>query len=78
MKRIKKSKALPVTGREGSQGCERSRFPHFLDNWLTDGGKGVSLMHRLAALYTPVTILVLISVKRPSRPYGHIVAGRIM
>jgi hypothetical protein len=23
-----------------------SRFPHFLDNWLTDGGKVVSFMRR--------------------------------
>jgi hypothetical protein len=24
-------------------GCETSRLPHFLDNWLTDGSKVVSL-----------------------------------
>jgi hypothetical protein len=33
----KKSKAIPVTGRGGPQGCETSRIPHFLDNRLTDG-----------------------------------------
>jgi hypothetical protein len=32
-----------LTGRGGPQGCERSRVPHLLDNWLTDGGD-VSLM----------------------------------
>jgi hypothetical protein len=42
----KKSKAIPVTGREGPWGCERSRLPHHLDNRLTDGGKVVSLMRR--------------------------------
>jgi hypothetical protein len=40
-----KSKTIPVTGREGPQGCETSRFPHFLYNQLTDGG-GVSLTRR--------------------------------
>jgi hypothetical protein len=25
-----KGKAIPVTGREGPQGCESSRLPHFL------------------------------------------------
>jgi hypothetical protein len=38
-------KAIPVTGREGPSGCERSRLPHLLDNRLTDGGKVVSLTH---------------------------------
>jgi hypothetical protein len=28
-------------------GFERLRLPHFLDNWLTDGGKVVSLMCQL-------------------------------
>jgi hypothetical protein len=32
-----KKKAVPVTGREGPEGCETSRLPHFLDNRLTDG-----------------------------------------
>jgi hypothetical protein len=31
-------KAIPVTGRGGPHGCETSRFPHFLDNRLTDCG----------------------------------------
>jgi hypothetical protein len=26
----KKGKTIPVTGREGPQGCETSRLPHFL------------------------------------------------
>jgi hypothetical protein len=34
-----KGKPSPVTGRGGPYGCEMSRFPHFLDNRLTDGGK---------------------------------------
>jgi hypothetical protein len=30
----------------GPQGCETSRLPHFLDNWLTDGCEDVSLTRR--------------------------------
>jgi hypothetical protein len=41
-----KGKAIPVTGREGPQGCERSRLPRLLDNRFTDGGKVVSPTHR--------------------------------
>jgi hypothetical protein len=43
---LKKGKAIPVTGHGGPWGCEKSRFPHFLHNWLTDGGKVVSLTLR--------------------------------
>jgi hypothetical protein len=39
-------KVIPVTGREGPQGYETSRLPHFLDNRLVDGGKVVSLTRR--------------------------------
>jgi hypothetical protein len=42
----KKGKAIPVTGREGPQGWETSRVPHYLDNRLTYGGKVVSLTHQ--------------------------------
>jgi hypothetical protein len=31
--------AVPVTGREGPQGCETWRIPHLLDSRLTDGGE---------------------------------------
>jgi hypothetical protein len=41
-----KSKAIPVTGRGGLQGCDMLRIPHCLDNRLTDGGEVVSLTHR--------------------------------
>jgi hypothetical protein len=37
-----KGKAIPVTGRGGPLACETLRFPHFLDNRLTDGGEVVS------------------------------------
>jgi hypothetical protein len=43
--------AIPVTGREGPQGCEMLRLPHFLDNRLTDCNEVVGLMRRL--LFTP-------------------------
>jgi hypothetical protein len=38
---VKKGK-IAVTGRGGPQGCETSRLPHVLDNWLTDDSKVVS------------------------------------
>jgi hypothetical protein len=38
-------KGIPVTGCGSPQGYETLRFPHFLDSWLTDGGKNVSRMH---------------------------------
>jgi hypothetical protein len=36
-------KAISVTGHGGPWGFEASRFPHFLNNRLTDGGEVVSL-----------------------------------
>jgi hypothetical protein len=45
-------KPIPVPGRGGPYGCERSRLPHFLDNQLREGGEAVSLTRRPAALYT--------------------------
>jgi hypothetical protein len=39
-------KAVPVTGREGPDGCEMSRIPHFVDSRLTHGGEFVSLTQR--------------------------------
>jgi hypothetical protein len=53
----KKSKAVPVTGLGGLQGCEMLRIPHCLDNRLTDGGKVVSPTHRPS--FTPETLLFL-------------------
>jgi hypothetical protein len=32
----KKGKTIPVTGNEGTYGCETSWLPHFVDNRLTD------------------------------------------
>jgi hypothetical protein len=40
---VVKGKAIHVTGSEGPYGCETSRLPHFVDSWLTDGAKVVSL-----------------------------------
>jgi hypothetical protein len=40
------AKTIPVRGREGPKGCETSRLPHFLDNRLTDGCKGIKLTCR--------------------------------
>jgi hypothetical protein len=41
-----KGKAIPVKGRGSPKGCETSRLPYFLYNWLTDGGEVVSLTRR--------------------------------
>jgi hypothetical protein len=40
------SKAIPVTGHGGPWGCETLRAPYYLDSWVTDGGKVVSLTRR--------------------------------
>jgi hypothetical protein len=40
-----------------------SRFPHFLENGLTDGCEVVSLTHRLAALDPQEDSWLLISVR---------------
>jgi hypothetical protein len=56
----KRSKAIPVTGREDPYVRETSRFPHFLDNRLTDGCEVVSLTLRLLP---PGRFLVLISIR---------------
>jgi hypothetical protein len=58
-----------VTDREGPEGCETFRVPHYLDNRLTDGGKVVSLTRRPP--FTPGIFLVTICVR------GHSAAGRI-
>jgi hypothetical protein len=70
-----KRKATPVTGRGRLYGCETSRFPHFLDNQLTDGGEVVSLTRRppLSARRVPAAHFC----ERLRRPQGHSVAGRI-
>jgi hypothetical protein len=47
-------KGRQTRGRGGPQGCETSRFPHFLDNRLTDGGEIVNLMRR--SPFTPTKI----------------------
>jgi hypothetical protein len=41
-----KSKAIPVTGREGPYGCETLKVPHYLDSRLKDGSKFDSLTRR--------------------------------
>jgi hypothetical protein len=46
----KTSEAVSVTCRGDSYGCETSRRPFFLNNWLTDGGD-VSLQTRPVAIY---------------------------
>jgi hypothetical protein len=44
--KISKKKAIPVTGRGGPQGCETSRLPYFLHNWLTEGSEVASHKRR--------------------------------
>jgi hypothetical protein len=51
---------MPVTGREGPQGCEMLRIPHCLEN-RTDGGEVVSLTHR--PLSTPYERFIRINLE---------------
>jgi hypothetical protein len=41
-----KTKSILVPARKGPWSCETLRVPHYLDNWLNDGGKVVSLTRR--------------------------------
>jgi hypothetical protein len=61
----KKGKAIPVTGHGGQYDFETLRFPHFLDNRLTDGGKVVTALRAGHILPPPPPgrSLVLISVR---------------
>jgi hypothetical protein len=49
--KVKRGKAIPITGCGDSQGCEMSRLLHFIDSRLTDCGEVLSLTRRSAALY---------------------------
>jgi hypothetical protein len=55
-------KAILITGRRGLWGCEKSRYPHFLDSQLTDRSE-VYQPYTPAALYPPGKFMVLISVR---------------
>jgi hypothetical protein len=46
LSKVKKKKAIPVTGRGGLYGYEMLRIPHCLDYRLIDGGQIVSSTHR--------------------------------
>jgi hypothetical protein len=61
----KKGKGIPVRGCAGPHCCEASRLPHFLDNWLTDGGD-----------FIPRKIPGTHFCQRLSRPQGNSTAGR--
>jgi hypothetical protein len=58
---IKKGKAIPVICHGGPLGCEVLRFPHFIDNRLTDGSETVNL--RCQPPFNPRRFLVPISVR---------------
>jgi hypothetical protein len=61
-------KAILVTDPGSLQGCETSKFPHFLDSRLTDGGKVASLTRRPP--FTPRKILATYFCYRLGRPQG--------
>jgi hypothetical protein len=70
-----KGKATLVTGPGDPLDCERSRFPYFLDNRLTDGGEAVNLTRRPP--FTPRKVPGTYFCYRLSRPQGHSAARRI-
>jgi hypothetical protein len=61
LNRTSKSKAIPVTGRGGTLGCETLRLPHFLGNRFTHGVEVVSLS--AGCRLPPGRFLVLISIR---------------
>jgi hypothetical protein len=66
--KVKKGKAIPVTGCGGLYGCDMLRIPHCLDNRLIDAGKVVSSTHRphftsQKHYYSFLMLQVLISVR---------------
>jgi hypothetical protein len=68
----KKGTAIPVTDRGGPKGCETSRLPHFLKNWLTDGGE--------VFILTPFTRREIAGIHfwyRPSQLQGHTGVSRV-
>jgi hypothetical protein len=68
-------KAVPLQAWSGPEFSRKLRFPDFMTT-AQDCGKVVSLTHRPPL---PQEIhLVLISVKRLSRPQGHSATGRVM
>jgi hypothetical protein len=50
------NRVIFVTGRCNLYGCETSRLPHFLQNWLTDG-----IRLTLRPPYTPGRFLIILS-----------------
>jgi hypothetical protein len=50
--KLKKGKAIPITGHGGAWGCEMSRLKHFLDNRLVDDGDVVRLKRQSTARYS--------------------------
>jgi hypothetical protein len=74
-KNVKKGKSIPVTGYRVPQGCETSRLPHFLDNWLTDNSEVISLMRQPP--FTPRNIPGTYFCYKLSQPQAHSMAERI-
>jgi hypothetical protein len=67
---------IPLPGRGDPYGYETSRLPHFLANRITIGGEVVTAV-RAGRPLPNGRFLVLISVKRLSRPQDHSAVGRI-
>jgi hypothetical protein len=45
--KLKRGKAVPVTGLGGPYDCETSSLPHLLDNWLTGGGGETEVLREI-------------------------------
>jgi len=70
-----KGKAVPLQARRGLEGSRKLRIPDFVTA-AHDGGRLSAL--RTGRLYPQEILVVLIYVKRLSRPQGHSAIGRIL
>jgi len=68
-------KEVPIQVRRGPEGFRKLGFPDSVTT-AQDGGRLSAL--RTGRLYPQEILLVLISVKRLSRPQGHSEIGRIL
>ena len=70
-----RGKGVPLQARRGPEGSRKLRFPDYVTTAQVSGRLSAL---RTGCLYPQEILLVLISVKRLSRPQGHSAIGRIL